>query len=142
MSGGAIQIFAGTISHAGDDIGRLAHVAGRKDSNLLSGAANQFDRADGALRIPGRDIDDNDFRTGLLKLPDNGIGRINWKSDMAEDFVPQACRLQAIPQGGEEFPVFGQKGDCNPMHGAVLADFSRCLHVRKREYPPPSDLGN
>src|ERR1700674_2847613 len=28
------------------------------------------------------------------------------------------------------------------MHGAVLADFSWCLHVRKRTYPSPSDLGN
>src|ERR1700739_4735189 len=39
-------------------------------------------------------------------------------------------------------PVLGQDGDCNSMHGAVLADFSRCLHVRKRKYSPPSDLGN
>src|SRR6478609_2113595 len=28
------------------------------------------------------------------------------------------------------------------MHNALLADFSRCLHVRKRTYSPPSDLGN
>src|ERR1700758_3797300 len=28
------------------------------------------------------------------------------------------------------------------MHCAVLADFSRCLHVRKRRCSPPSDLGN
>src|SRR5258708_7321067 len=28
------------------------------------------------------------------------------------------------------------------MHSAVLADFSRCLHVRKRTHSPPSDLGN
>src|ERR1700677_1372123 len=38
--------------------------------------------------------------------------------------------------------VFGQKGYGDPMHRAVLADFSRCLHVRKRRYPSPSDLGN
>src|ERR1700747_63896 len=40
------------------------------------------------------------------------------------------------------FPVLGQDGDCDSMHSAVLADFSRCLHVRKRKYSPPSDLGN
>src|ERR1700733_7892806 len=40
------------------------------------------------------------------------------------------------------FAAFGQEGYCDPMHGAVLADFSRCLHVRKRKYPSPSDLGN
>src|SRR5258708_33832437 len=28
------------------------------------------------------------------------------------------------------------------MHSAVLADFSRCLHVKKAKYPSPSDLGN
>src|SRR5271156_2333646 len=38
--------------------------------------------------------------------------------------------------------VFGQKGYCDPMHRAVLADFSRCLHVRKRKYSSPSDLSN
>src|SRR5579862_1795020 len=40
------------------------------------------------------------------------------------------------------FPVLSQQGDCDSMHCAVLADFSRCLHVRKRKYSPPSDLGN
>src|SRR5580704_13078670 len=40
------------------------------------------------------------------------------------------------------FAVFSQEGYCDPMHGAVLADFSWCLHVRKREYSSPSDLSN
>jgi hypothetical protein len=40
------------------------------------------------------------------------------------------------------FPVLGQEGDGDPMHGAILADFSRCLHVRKRRYYSPSDLSN
>src|ERR1700722_6936298 len=40
------------------------------------------------------------------------------------------------------FTVLGQEGDGDPMHCAVLADFSRCLHVRKRTHTPPSDLGN
>jgi hypothetical protein len=40
------------------------------------------------------------------------------------------------------FPVLGQEGDGDPMHSAILTDFYRCLHVRKRTYSPPSDLGN
>jgi hypothetical protein len=40
------------------------------------------------------------------------------------------------------FPVLGQEGDGDPMHSEVLADFSRCLHVRKTMNVPPSDLGN
>jgi hypothetical protein len=40
------------------------------------------------------------------------------------------------------FAVLGQEGDCDAMHSAVLAAFSRCLHVKKRTYSPPSDLGN
>src|SRR5437660_9804114 len=38
--------------------------------------------------------------------------------------------------------VLGEEGYGDPMHCAVLADFSRCLHVRKRTYFPPNDLGN
>src|SRR5947209_16478118 len=38
--------------------------------------------------------------------------------------------------------VLGQKGDGDAMHSAVLADFYRCLHVRKRTRSSPSDLGN
>jgi hypothetical protein len=40
------------------------------------------------------------------------------------------------------FAVFGQEGYGDPMHGAVLADFSWCLHVREKKYSSPSDLGN
>src|ERR1700689_1256620 len=40
------------------------------------------------------------------------------------------------------FPVLTEEGDGDPMHNAVLADFSRCLHVRKRTSSSPSDLGN
>src|ERR1700730_48616 len=40
------------------------------------------------------------------------------------------------------FRVLGKKGYGYPMHGAVLADLPRCLHVRKRKYPSPSDSGN
>ena len=38
--------------------------------------------------------------------------------------------------------IVGQERYGDPMHGAVLADFSWCLHVRKRKYSSPSDLGN
>src|SRR5205807_2974331 len=61
---------------------------------------------------------------------------------MAEYGATEPGSLQAILQLGQAFPVFRQKSYGNPMHCAVLADFSRCLHVRKRRYSSPSDLGN
>jgi hypothetical protein len=40
------------------------------------------------------------------------------------------------------FAILGEERDGDAMHSAVLADFSRCLHVKKRRYSSPSDLGN
>ena len=85
---------------------------------------------------------DHDFGARLLYPADDRVRWTDGEPNMAEYFIAQSGRSQALLQYGKAFPVFGQQGYSNPMHGAALADFSGCLHVRKGAYPPPSDLGN
>src|ERR1700722_7270105 len=61
---------------------------------------------------------------------------------MAEHRASHARFFEAGLQSSQVLAILGEERDGNAMHSAVLADFSRCLHVRKREYLPPSDLGN
>jgi ABC-type microcin C transport system duplicated ATPase subunit YejF len=77
-----------------------------------------------------------------LNLTENGIGRARGKISSAADHSPEARGLETILQLGQTLAILGEEGYGNAMHGAVLADFSRCLHVRKTEYPSPSDPSN
>ena len=138
----AIHILAGTIAHAGHDIRRLRHLSIGEDGNLLGSGPNQFDGANRAMRVMHRNFYDNNFGARLLYPADDRVRWTDGEPNVAEYFIAQSSCSQALLQYGKAFPVFGQQGYSNPMHGAALADFSRCLHVRKREYPPPSDLGN
>jgi len=95
-----IQILSGAGAHASDDHRGLRHLAVGENRDLLGGGADQFNRADGALRILRCDIDDDDFGAGILQLAENLIGRPDGKSDMAENRGSQPRRLQASLQYG------------------------------------------
>ena len=141
-AGAVIEIFTGPGAHAGHDGGGLLHGSVGKDGELESVGLDKFDGFDGGLRIRGRDIDHDHLGAQVLNLPQDGIRGSERKADVREHYPGQLCSLQAILQLRQVFPVLGQKGYGDAMHGAVLADFSRCLHVRKRKYPSPSDSGN
>ena len=137
-----IEIFSGAGAHAGNNTGGMCHLAVGEDGNLLSGGANQFDGTNGALGVTRGNVDDDDFGTRILKLAEDGVGGAGGKAVVAEHRLSQATRFQTILQRGKVVLVLGEEGDGDAMHSAVLADFSRCLHVRKRSCSPPSDLGN
>ena len=73
-AGAVIQIFTGPGAHAGHNGGGLLHGSVGKDGELEGVGLNQFDGFDGALRILGRDIDDDDFGAQVLNLAQDGIG--------------------------------------------------------------------
>ena len=95
-----IEILASAGAHAGDDASGMGHVAVGENANLLRGGANQFNGADGALRILCGNIDDDNFRARILNLAQNGVGRSGGKPDMAEDGLSQACGFETILQRG------------------------------------------
>src|SRR5579871_41956 len=137
-----IQILPCAGAHGRDNVGGLRHLAVGEDGNLLRGSPNELDGTDGRLRVLRGNVDDYDFSARLLKRSENRVGRTRRKANMMEDRAPQARFLQTFLKCRNLFRVLGQEGNCDPMHSAVLADFSRCLHVKKRTCSSPSDLGN
>ena len=82
-------------SHTGHNVDRPGHLAISENGDLLCRGANQFNGPDGALGVLGGNIDDDHFRPGILKLPQNRIGRTGRVAHMAENGASQARRLQA-----------------------------------------------
>ena len=95
-----IEVFSGSGAHAGDDGRGLLHVAVGKDGELQSVGLNQLDGFDGALRILGRDVDDDDFGAQILNLAQDGVGGSGGKADVAEYDPTQAgCFHPALQLG-------------------------------------------
>jgi hypothetical protein len=98
-AGGVIKILAGAGAHAGNYGGGVGHLAVGEDANLLSGGANEFDGADGALGVV-RNVDDHYFGARILKLSEDGVGRSGGKPDVTEHRLSQARRFQTTLQSG------------------------------------------
>ena len=79
-----IQVFAGPGAHAGHNRGGLLHAAVGENRQLQGIGLNEFDRADGRLRILRRDIDDDDFGAQILNLAEDGVSGAGRKADIAE----------------------------------------------------------
>src|SRR5271166_122398 len=141
-AGAVVEVFSGTRSHGSHDGGGLGHAAIGEDAELQGVGLQQFDGFDGALRIVRRDINQNDLGAQVLNVAENRVGRSRRKTGKAADHASQPGGFEAGLQAGQTIAIFGEEGYSNAMHGAVLADFSRCLHVRKKKYSSPSDLGN
>ena len=97
-AGGIVQKLARSGAHAGHDGGGLLHGAVGENGQLQSVGLNQFDRADGGMRIVGRDIDDHNFGAQILNLTKNRVGGAGRKADVAEYGARQARRLDAALQ--------------------------------------------
>src|SRR5882762_110454 len=137
-----IQILARASTHAGNDSRRVKHLSIGENGDLQSGVANQLNRGDRPLSIVRCDINQHDFGAQVLNLTQDGVGGAGRKTDVTEDNAGQRSLLQTVLQRGQMLPVLRQEGYSNPMHSAVLTDFSGRLHVMKRRSFPPSDLGN
>src|SRR6267154_2907435 len=137
-----IQILARAGTHAGHDRRRVKHLSIRENGDLQSRVANQLNRSDRPLRFVRCDINQHDFGPQVLNLTQDGVGWAGWKTDVTEDNAGQRNLVQTLLQRGQMLPVLRQEGYSNPMHSAVLTDFSGRLHVMKRMSFPPSDLSN
>ena len=75
-------------------------------------------------RIFGIHIDQHNFGALRLHLAHDGVGRAQRKADIAENDAGNVRALQAVLEYCRLFPVLGQEGDCDAMHGLVLAKIS------------------
>ena len=65
-AGVVIEKLARARPHRGHNVRRLVHFADGKNRDLGNASVNQFDGADGSLRIVRIDIDQNDFNPLIL----------------------------------------------------------------------------
>jgi hypothetical protein len=91
---GVVDVFAGAGAHAGHNTGRLRHLAVGENGDLQGSCADEFDGADGALRVLARNVNHDDFGPRILQLAQNGVGWSRGKYGAAEYRFAQARRFQ------------------------------------------------
>ena len=77
-----------------------------------------------------------------LHLANDGIGRAEREADIAEHNARNVSALQSVLEYGGLLPVLGQEGDCDAMHGLVLAKILLRLHGIGGQTSEPSDFCN
>jgi hypothetical protein len=129
-TGSVIEEFSSSGAHGSHYGGGLLHAPIGKNRQLQGIGLNQLNRFYGPLRILRGNIYEHDFRTLILNLAQDGIGRTGREAHCAENYARQPGGFQAALQFRQTIAIFGQQGYWDPRHVAVLVDSSRCLHVR------------
>ncbi len=120
VAGGAVDKLAGAGTHGGDDGGRLIHLADGKNSDVGNAGVDEFDGANGALRVARIDIDQDDFGALVLQLPQNGVARPEREAGLAHHGASQMRAFDTGVQDDGLFAVLGEDGDCDSVHESIL----------------------
>ena len=83
-AGGMIQKLARAGSHGGNNVRGLVHFAHGKNRDIGNAGVDQFDGANGSLRILRIDIHQDDFGVLILQLTQNRVARSRRETDMAQ----------------------------------------------------------
>ena len=119
--GGALfQKFARAGPHRGHDGGRMAHFTDRKNGDVRGVRLNQFDGADGPLRIVRINIDDHYFCPHVLYLAQHRVRGAGREPYVTEDVAAHSGSFQTMLEDRQPFSVFGQKSYRYTLHGFTL----------------------
>ncbi len=94
-AGRIIEKLSGAGAHGGHNAGWLPHGAVGKNGQLQRVRLDQFDGADGGLRILRRNIDDHHFGPEILNLAQDGVCGAGGKADVGVYGAGQAGGFQA-----------------------------------------------
>jgi hypothetical protein len=104
----------------------MAHFTDRENSNVRSVRLDQFDGADGALRILRINVEDYDFRPNVLHLAQYRIRGAGGESQVTEDVATHSGSFQTMLEYRQPFSVFCQKSYRYTLHGFTLDLASVC----------------
>src|ERR1700722_2584649 len=111
-----LQKFAGPGAHRSHDGGRMTHLADGKNRDVAGVRLNQFDGADGSVRVVRVNVEEDYFGPHVLHLAQHRVGGAGRKSRVAEDIPAHPGALQTVLEYGEPFSVFAQESNCNALH--------------------------
>jgi hypothetical protein len=115
-----IQKLARAGSHGGNNIRGLTHFAHGENCDFGKVAMDQFDGANGSLRILGIDTHQDDFGVLILQLTQNRIARSGGETDMAQHGSGQVGALDPAVQCDGLFAILSEEGDGDPGHDSIL----------------------
>ena len=122
-------------SHGGNNVRRLVHFSDSKNCDSGNVGVDQLDGADGALRILGIDIHQDNFSPLIQQLAQNGVARSRREPDMAQHGSGQIGALHPAIQYDGLFAVLGQEGDGDPGHDSILS-----VHCHATNFQRPSQM--
>ena len=93
---------------------------------------NQFDGANGALRILGVDADQDHFGVLILQLTQDGIARSDGEPNMAHDGTGQIGALDATIEYDGLFAVLRKEGNGDPGHDSILGVQCHATNFQRR----------
>ena len=108
MAGRTIHKLAGARPHCGNDDQRLVHFTDGKNGDVRNAGVDQFDGADGPLRIPRINIHEDDLGPLVLQLPQYRIAWTGRKTDVAQHRSSQMGALDAGIQDDGLFAILGK----------------------------------
>jgi hypothetical protein len=124
-----IQKLARPGSHGGNNVRGLVHFAHRKNRDFGNAGVDQFDGADGPLRILRINVHHHNFRALILQLTQNGVARPCREPDMAQYRTRQIGALHAAIEYDGLLAVFGKEGDGDSGHSLFL-----CVHCHATDF--------
>jgi len=131
-AGAMIQKLARAGAHGGNDVGGLVHFTDGKNRDVGGAGMDEFDRANGTLRILRVDAHENNFGALILQLAQNGVTRSNWETDVAQHGPSQIGALHPAVEYDGLFAVLGQEGDCDPGHDSLLSVHGHATNFQLR----------
>jgi len=127
-----IQKLARAGSHGGNDVSGLTHFAYGENCDFGNIAVDQFDGADGSLRILRINIHQNDFGALILQLAQNRIARPRGETHMAQHRSGQVGALNPAVKNDGLFAVLGEEGDGDPGHDSILGVHCHATNFQRR----------
>ena len=131
-AGGVIQKLARAGSHGGNNVCGLAHFAHGENCDFGKVAVDQFDGANGSLRILRIDTHQDDFGVLILQLAQNRIARPGGKPDMAQHRSGQVGALDPAVQCDGLFAILSEEGDGDPGHDSILGVQCHATNFQRR----------